>query len=153
VIEQAVVKANSAGSAYERLVHLIGGVVLLGTPHQGSKSQKWGAILARMASLIECGETVLMDEVDEKSMKIFDMVSKFMQIMIRIDLARTYAAMCFCENLPTNYLRRVERVGSWIEDHTSAMVGGFFRMNNLDHELTHERLWRKHRRPSLVFIT
>ena|SRR2546423_6942480 len=36
VTEQAVVKASSAGSMYEYLAQLIGGVVLFGTPHQGS---------------------------------------------------------------------------------------------------------------------
>jgi hypothetical protein len=122
VIEQAVVKANSAGSAYEYLINLIGGVLLLGTPHQGSKTQKWGAILARLASLVECGETVLVDEVDEKSMKIFDLVFEFMQIMIRTDLARTNAAMCFCENCPTDYVRRWVKGGAWIRDRISTMV-------------------------------
>jgi hypothetical protein len=122
VIEQAVVKANSAGSAYEYLVNLIGGVVLLGTPHQGSKSQKWGAILARLANLMEYGETVLMDDVDEKSMKVFDLVFGFMQIMIRTDLAKMNAAVCFCENRPTDYSQRLVKGGGWIRNQVSAMV-------------------------------
>jgi len=117
-----VVRANSAGSAYEYLINLIGGIILIGTPHQGSKSQKWGAILARLAHLVECGETVLMDDVDEKSMKIFDMVEEFMQIMIRTDLAKTKATVCFYENRPTNYVERKVKVGGWIRDQTSAMV-------------------------------
>lgn len=122
MIEQAIVTANSAGSMYEYLVQLVGGIVLLGTPHRGSKMQEWGAILARLGSLMDCGETVLMNEVDEKSMKMFDMVFEFMQIMIRTDLARTNAAVCFYENLPTNYSQRVGRMGSWIKEQTSAMV-------------------------------
>jgi hypothetical protein len=122
VIEQAVVQANSAGSAYEYLVNLIGGVVLLGTPHQGSKSQKWGAILARLANLMEYGETVLMDDVDEKSMKVFDLVFAFMQIMIRTDLAKMNAAVCFCENRPTDYSQRLVKGGGWIRKQVSAMV-------------------------------
>ena len=48
VIEQAVVQANSAGGRYEYLVKLIGGVILLGTPHRGSGSQKWGLIVANL---------------------------------------------------------------------------------------------------------
>ena len=115
-------KANSAGSAYEYLVNLIGGVVLLGTPHQGSKSQKWGAILARLANLMEYGETVLMDDVDEKSMKVFDLVFGFMQIMIRTDLAKMNAAVCFCENRPTDYSQRLVKGGGWIRNQVSAMV-------------------------------
>lgn len=125
VVEQAVVKANSSRSPYSHLIEHLGGVILLGTPHQGSKSQKWGAIVARLAHLAGYGETSLMDEVDEKSMKIFDLVSEFMQIMIRLDLARTQAAICFCENRRTNYLRRVGRAGELIGENVSAMVWRF----------------------------
>ena len=121
VIEQAVVQGNSAGSSYEYLVKLIGGIVLLGTPHQGSKSQKWGSIVASLANLIDYGETGLMKEVDEKSMKIFDLISEFKRIMISMDLAKT-AVICFYENLPTNYLTRVIDTGLWIQRQTSSMV-------------------------------
>ncbi|KAL9065770.1 MAG: hypothetical protein Q9161_007995 [Pseudevernia consocians] len=121
VIEQAVVQANSAGSTYEYLVKLIGGIVLLGTPHQGSKSQKWGSIMASLANLIDYGETGLMKEVDEKSMKIFDLISEFKRIMIGMDLAKT-AVICFYENLPTNYLTRVMDTGLWIQRQTSSMI-------------------------------
>lgn len=117
-------KASFIGSAYEYLVDLIGGVILLGTPHRGSKSQKWGEILARLASLIEMGETVLMDDVDESSMKIYDLVSTFMKIMNRKRLSEspTHAAIAFFENLPTNYVRRVVKLGGWLSDKTSALV-------------------------------
>lgn len=121
VIEQAVVQANSAGGRYEYLVKLIGGVVLLGTPHQGSKSQKWGSIVANLARLIDYGETGLMEEVDEKSMKIFDLISEFKRIMISIDLAKT-AVICFYENHPTSYLSRVIKTGPWLQGQTSSVV-------------------------------
>ena len=121
VIEQAIVQANSAGGRYEYLVKLIGGVVLLGTPHQGSKSQKWGSIMANLANLIDYGETGLMKEVDEKSMKIFDLISQFKKIMISMDLAKT-AVICFYENRSTNYVSRVTKTGKWIQKQTSAMV-------------------------------
>jgi hypothetical protein len=122
VIEQAVVKANSAGSMYECLLQLIGGVVLLGTPHQGSKAQKWGSIMARLASVFECGESGLMDEVDEKSMKMVDLVSDFGKIMIRLKLWQANAVICFCENLRTTYVERVIQAGPWLQRHTSTMV-------------------------------
>ena len=118
IIEQAVVQANSVGGRYEYLVKLIGGVVLLGTPHQGSKSQKWGSILANLANLVDYGEIGLMEEVDEKSMKIFDMVSNFKSIMISMDLAKT-AVICFYENRPTNYMSRVIK---WTPRQISSMV-------------------------------
>ncbi len=121
VIEQAVVRANSAGDRYEYLVKLIGGVVLLGTPHQGSKSQKWGSILANLAKVVDYGETGLMEEVDEKSMKIFDMVSTFKRIMISMDLAKA-AVICFYENRPTNYMSRVIKTRQWTPSQTSSMV-------------------------------
>ncbi|KAM0803687.1 hypothetical protein BDR22DRAFT_45834 [Usnea florida] len=121
VIEQAVVQAQSVGNRYEYLVKLIGGVVLLGTPHQGSQSQKWGSIIAQVASVVDCGETALMKEVDEKSMKIFDLVSEFKKIMISLDLAKT-AVLCFYENLPTSYMARVVKTGEWLQRQTSSMV-------------------------------
>lgn len=121
MIEQAVVRANSAGGRYEYLVKLIGGIVLLGTPHQGSKSQKWGSILVNLASLVDYGESGLMKEVDEKSMKIFDLVSEFKRIMISLDLAKT-AVICFYENRPTNYMSRVLNTGQYIQRHTSSIV-------------------------------
>ena len=117
-----MVKANSVGSQYEYLVNLIGGFVLLGTPHQGSKTQKWGSILAHLAHMIEYGETGLLEEVDEKSMKIFDLVCEFMQIMIRTDMAKRHAVVCFCENQPTDYLKRVVTLGRVIHSKTSSMV-------------------------------
>ena len=121
MIEQAVVRANSAGSRYEYLVKLIGGVVLLGTPHEGSKLQKWGSIMANLANMVEYGENVLMTEVNGKSMKIFDLISEFKKIMIRMDLANT-AVICFYENRPTSYLSRVLKTGQWIQRKTASMV-------------------------------
>lgn len=122
VIEQAVVNASSAGSMYRPLVDVLGGVILLGTPHQGSKVQKWASIVANLASLIECGQTVLMDEVDEKSMSIFDLVWKFTEVAIQTGLARSRAAMCFYENLPTDYSRRVGILGGLVGHATASMV-------------------------------
>ena len=121
VIEQAVVQAQSVGNRYEYLVKLIGGVVLLGTPHQGSQSQKWGSIVAHVASVFDCGETALMKEVDEKSMKMFDLVSEFKKIMISLDLAKT-AVLCFYENLPTSYMARMVKTGERLQRQTSSMV-------------------------------
>lgn len=121
VIEQAIVRANSAGGRYEYLVKLVGGIILLGTPHRGSHSQKWGSIMANLANRFGYGETELMKEVDEKWMKIFDLISEFEEIMISMDLAKT-AVSCFYENLPTNYLSRVAKTGQWIQQQFPSMV-------------------------------
>lgn len=77
--------------------------------------------MANLANLIDNGEIGLMKEVDEKSMKIFDLISEFKKIMITMDLAKT-AVICFYENLPTNYLSRVIKTGPWIQRQTSSMV-------------------------------
>jgi len=122
VIEQAIVNASLTGSGYERLHGLVGGIILLGTPHQGSKMQEWGSIVAKLASLGDLGETALMDAVDQSSMTTFDLVFNFMQVMIQMDMAKHKAVMCFYENLPTNYLRRTGISGRWIENHTSSIV-------------------------------
>ena len=120
VIEQAIVKANSAGGRYEPLIKLLGGVVLLGTPHQGSKVQKLGSIIANLARLMDYGETILMEELEENSTKILDMISEFMKIMIRTDLAEK-AVICFFENMQTDYSKRVAG-GRWLQGKASAMV-------------------------------
>ena len=129
MIEQAVVQANSS-SEYRYLVDLLAGVILLGTPHTGSKSHKWGSILAHVANLADYGETVLMDDVDERSMKIFDLICEFMEIMINTDLAKTKAVVCFSENAPTNYLRRVTNFGPSVQRKMSAMVSLFTSYTN-----------------------
>lgn len=112
--------ASSVASPYIRLLDYLGGVVLFGTPHKGSKVQKWGAILAQLAQMIEYGDTILMDDVDEHSMKIFDLRFDFMQIVIRTGLAE--AIVCFCENRPTNYVRRIGSLGGLLGDRVSVMV-------------------------------
>ena len=129
MIEQAVVQANSAGGRYEYLVKLIGGVVLLGTPHQGSGSQKWGLIVAKLAKFIDYGETGLMKEVDENSMKIFDLVSAFKTIMISTDLAKT-AVICFYENCPTNYVSRVIKFPNNIPSAIVSLIQTYLAFSN-----------------------
>ena len=75
--------------------------------------------------MAEYGETVLMDDVDENSIKIFDLVCDFTRIMIQTDLARTLAVVCFYENRPTNYMRRVGGVGILLGESASTMVCPF----------------------------
>ena len=64
----------------------------------------------------------MMDDVSVQSMKIFDVVHAFMQIMIRKDLAKHEAIICFYENTPTDYLRRAVDLGRLVSDHTSRIV-------------------------------
>lgn len=123
MIEQAVVTASSMASPYANLMTLLAGVVLLGTPHAGSKMQKWGSMLARLASMVEMGEPILMQDVDEKSMKIFDLVYDFMQVVVRTGLGKDDAVVCFYENMPTNYLQRYGISGNWVGKTVSSMVG------------------------------
>jgi len=121
VIEQAVVTARLTGSLYEPLVDMIGGIILLGTPHQGSDMQKWGSLLARLADMIEMGESTMLEDVAKGSFKTFDMQHVFMQIMTVTRLAETHAAVCFYENLPTNYLARYG-MGGLLGINSSSMV-------------------------------
>lgn len=151
VVEQAVVQANSAGGRYHHLVELIGGIILLGTPHQGSKSQRWGSVVANLANMIDYGETELMKEVDEKSMKIFDLISEFKKIMIGIDLAKT-AVICFYENRPTNYVSRLMKVGPWIDKKTSSMVRTSCWNATSERRLMTARSLKRRRRCCPVFI-
>jgi len=122
VIEQAIVIANSAGGPYEYLINSLGGVLLLGVPHRGSKTQSLGSVLANVAKVFGCGETVMMDDVSVQSMKIFDVVHAFMQIVIRKDLAKHGAVICFYENTPTDYLRRAMDLGRLVSNQTSHIV-------------------------------
>jgi hypothetical protein len=43
---------------------------------------------------------MLINDADESSMKIFDLVHEFQQIMVRTDLARKGAVVSLCENAP-----------------------------------------------------
>lgn len=101
---------------------MLGGVVLFRTPHRGSPAQKWGQVLANLAELVQIGEPVMMQDVDEESMKIFDMIFDFMQLVIRVDLAKRDAIICFCENQATNYVRKAGRLAGWIGNKISAIV-------------------------------
>lgn len=114
--------ACSVTSPYAELINVIGGVLLLGTPHMGSKMQKWGSIISHLASMIELGEPMLIDEVDEKSMKIFDLVYEFMEVVVRTNLGKEDAVVCFYENMPTDYLQRYGYLGEWIGKTVSSMV-------------------------------
>lgn len=84
--------------------------------------QKWGSILSRLGSMVERGERVLIDEVDEKSMKIFDLVYDFMEVVLRTNLGKEDAVVCFYENTPTKYLQRHGGLGDWIGRAVSRMV-------------------------------
>ena len=121
MIEQAVVAARVTGSLYEPLIDMIGGIILLGTPHQGSDMQKWGAILARMTGMIEMGQTTMLEDVGRGSFKTSDMQHLFMETMIVTRLAETRAAICFYENLLTDYLARYG-MGGLLGTNSSSMV-------------------------------
>lgn len=77
VIEQAIVEASLSGHEHEPLCDLVGGIILLGTPHQRSKMQERGSTIAKLASLSDLGEMNMMDVVDQKSMTTFDLVFSF----------------------------------------------------------------------------
>jgi len=100
---------------------MIGGIILLGTPHQSSDMQKWGVTLARMADMIEMGQTTMLEDIAKGFFKTFDMQHAFMQIMTVTRLAETHAAVCFYETLPTNYLARYS-MGGLLGINTSSMV-------------------------------
>lgn len=77
--------------------------------------------MANLAKLMDYGETELMKEVDEKSMKMFDLMSEFKKIMISMDLAKT-ATICFYENCPTDYVSRVIKISRHFQKKTSSIV-------------------------------
>lgn len=125
VIEQALVKARHAGNIYSRLIELLGGIVLFGTPHRGSPTQRWGQILANLAELIQIGDPTMMQDLDEKSMKVYKMIFAFMQLVIQIDLAKKDAIICFCENKKTSYARKAGLIVGLVGSIISTMVSGF----------------------------
>lgn len=102
VVEQAIVEASLIGSGCERLLGLVRGIILLGTPHEGFKMLEWGLIIAKLASLGDFGKRLSMDAVDQSSMITFDLVFNFMQVMIQMDMLKHKAVMCFYENLLTD---------------------------------------------------
>lgn len=83
---------------------------------------KWGQILAIVAELLSAGNSAMMRDVDEYSMKIFDLVFDFMQLVIQLDLAKMKAIMIFCENKATDYARRVGPLATVLGNITSTIV-------------------------------
>ncbi len=112
VIEKAIVRASVQKSTFQHLVDLVGGIVLFGTPHQGSKTQPWGSVIARAAQTIHLGESGLLMEVAEENMEIEDMVNDFARIMMQ---KGPETVLVFFENQKSNYGRRVLSWLKWEE--------------------------------------
>lgn len=98
--------ANCHENRYQTIADVIGGIILLGTPHRGSPAQPIGSIIARAAEALGYGESTLMMDVKEDSKEIHDLVNKFTKIVIRNRIAETGAIVCFFENQKTDYSRR-----------------------------------------------
>lgn len=108
VIEQAIVHAGSARRGQEpSLLDFLAGVIFLGTPHAGSDMAKFGVVAAKTAQLLSRGQTQLLLDVETGSWKIWDMVATFVKIVNDIQLRNDDAVICYFENRPTDYSRRI----------------------------------------------
>jgi len=108
VVEKAIIRLTTRSADLRELSKWICGVVLLGTPHRGSKAQKWGAILARAAAAIHYGEHGgPMDAVSEDSSETWDLVDAFVTFMREAGLSDAKAGVVFSETKESNYGRRI----------------------------------------------
>ena len=108
MVEKAIIRMSTGSNDLRELSKWICGVVLLGTPHRGSKAQKWGAILARAAAAIHYGEYGgPMDDVSEDSSETWDLVDAFVTFMREAGLSDVKAGVVFSETKESNYGKRI----------------------------------------------
>ncbi|KAI9698517.1 MAG: hypothetical protein M1836_004098 [Candelina mexicana] len=134
VIEKALVLANSDGSKYQHLIKVTAGVVFLGTPHRGSRSQSWGDLIAKSAAAVGFSERRLLKDLDMESDTLRDLVHYFTSIVGR----HSIPVICFFELYETDFGRRLPGVGpalSWsgtgksmIVDESSGTIPGLDRL-------------------------
>ncbi|KAI9747383.1 MAG: hypothetical protein M1835_002128, partial [Candelina submexicana] len=134
VVEKGLVLANSHGSKYQQLVKITAGVIFLGTPHRGSKSQPWGNLIAKSAAAAGFSDRGLLKDLDLESDTLRDLVHYFTSIVGR----NSIPVVCFFELYETDFGRRLPGVGlalSWsgtgesmIVDESSGTIPGLDRL-------------------------
>jgi len=108
VVEKAIIRMTTGSADLRELSVWICGVVLLGTPHRGSKAQKWGAILARVAAAIGYGRSGgPMDDVSEDSSETRDLVDAFVVFMREAGLSGANACVSLSETKTSDYGKRI----------------------------------------------
>jgi len=95
VVEKAVVQSRQPGSPFGALGTTLGGVILLGTPHRGSPSEKWGSKLARTAALLGLGQENALIDTREESAEIRDLVQEFAWSMIGANMCKARRVVIF----------------------------------------------------------
>jgi len=111
VVEKAVVQSRQPNSPFQAVGKTLGGVILLGTPHRGSPSEKWGSKLARTAALLGLGQENALIDTREESAEIRDLVQEFAWSMIGANMCKARRVVIFFENKKSNYGRRLP---SWL---------------------------------------
>ncbi|KAK2589778.1 hypothetical protein QQS21_012549 [Conoideocrella luteorostrata] len=99
VIEQALVLASASDSRYSRLLLPTVGVIFLGTPHRGTKSQIWATRAAKLFDMIGFGshQDILID-LAENSPRLRDLLREFCIVANRLRLN----IFCFFELLQSD---------------------------------------------------
>jgi hypothetical protein len=104
------------------------GVILLGTPHRGSPSEKWGSKLARAAAVLGLGQENALIDTREESAEIRDLVQEFAWAMIGADMCKARRVVIFFENKKSDYGRRLQ---SWLPGIKWEDIVGAFRLRVL----------------------
>jgi len=111
VVEKAIVQSRQPSSPFGALGKTLGGVILLGTPHRGSPSEKWGSKLARAAALLGLGQENALIDTREESAEIRDLIQEFAWSMIGANMCKARRVVIFFENKKSDYGRRLP---SWL---------------------------------------
>ena len=103
VIEEALVEANQADGPFQYLAISTIGIVLLGTPHHGSKAAKWGELMAVSGKGLGLGsEERILKDLQLDSEPLNDLRYKFTLWLFRYSVA----TVCFFEQDKTDYGRK-----------------------------------------------
>ena len=89
------------------------GIIFLGTPQKGSGADSIGGTIAMAAQALQLGDSNLIPDISADFIGTHDMVVDFATIMIQNDLTKTDSIVCFFENKPTDYGRRVGGLVPW----------------------------------------
>ncbi|KAG8531939.1 uncharacterized protein KY384_003575 [Bacidia gigantensis] len=129
VIEKALISAKLHDTDFPGVVQSTAGVIFLGTPHRGSKSQSKAAVIAAIASAMGCGEdTSLLKAVEKDSEMLHDLLYDFTRTVNTASIP----LFCFFEQHKSDISKIVKPRGSFLPaykelvvDENSGCIDGF----------------------------
>ena len=106
IFSQALVSAKLHDEDFPCIVQSVAGIVFLGTPHRGSKSQSKASVIATIASAVSFGEqSSLLKFVEKDSEMLADLLHDFTRTVNTISIP----LFCFFEQHKTDIAKIIIR--------------------------------------------